>query len=178
MSNERNDSKKKINTENERQKFFNFIEDLSWFLDSHKDINFKGASKYLSTYRYSNLNNLIYDRKTSQYNLIGVLPSLLNDQEIFQSNFQLVQFADEVLAMNIPRWEKRSRNEIIGLIICEVEDVNRERLDLLIEWSENLLSNKNRVKSMQSSAINSGNLFSWNEIIQKLVGLENEQKNL
>lgn len=106
--------------------------------------------------------------------MIGVLLSLLKDNEIFQNNSQLVQFAQEVLEINIPRWEKKSRNEIIGLIICEVEDVNKERLNILTQWAANILSNKSQVKDMQSKAKTLGNIFSWNETIQKLVGEENE----
>jgi hypothetical protein len=170
-----NDNRKKNNPEYERNQFINFFEELCWLLDSNKDINFKNASKYLKDYRnilmHGILNN---DRTTDEYNLIGILPYLLKDGEIFQNNSQLVQFADEVLALSIPRWEKKSRNEIIGLIVCEVEDANKQRLNTLISWTRNILNNKNEVKNMQNNAKNTGNMFSWNETIQKLVGTENE----
>lgn len=70
---------------------------------------------------------------------------------------------------------KKSRNEIIGLIVCEVEDVNQERLDSLTKRVANILKNKVKIREMQSKAKTSGNLFSWNETIQKIVGEENEQ---
>lgn len=95
-------------------------------------------------------------------------------KECGEYDAQLVQFAEEVLALNITRWEKKSRNEIIGLIICEVEDVNKERLDTLSDWAANILNNKTKVKAMQLKAKNSGNMFSWNETIQKLVGANDE----
>ena len=38
----------------------------------------------------------------------------------------------------------------------------------------NILKNKTQVREMQSKAKTSGNMFSWNETIQKLVGEENE----
>lgn len=169
------DNKRKMNYDYESQQFINFFEDLSWLLDSNKDLNFKNASKFLNQYRNAVVHGEIASGKSNNaYNLIGVLPSLLRDTEIFQSNSQLVQFAEEVLALNIPRWEKRSRNELIGLIICEVEDVNKERLDVLTQWASNILRNKTQVKDMQSKAKTSGNLFSWNETIQMLIGAENE----
>ena len=144
-------------------------------MDSNKEINFKSASKYLKDCRNILVHGISSDaRAADEYNLIGVLPSLLKDGEIFQSNSQLVQFASEVLALDIPRWEKKSRNEIIGLIVCEVEDVNKERLDTLIRWTRNILNNKNEVKNLQSKAKSTGNMFSWNETIQKLVGTDNE----
>ena len=78
------------------------------------------------------------------------------------------------MELNISRWEKKSRNEIIGLIICEVEDVNKERLGTLTRWAANILKNKSQVREMQKKAKITGNLFSWNETIQKLVGENNE----
>lgn len=170
-----NSNKRRSNYDFEVQQFINFFEELSWLLDSNKELNFKNASKFLKLCRNSLAHGMnISDGTSEAYNLIGVLPSLLKDNEIFQNNSQLVQFAEEVLAIKIPRWEKRSRNELIGLIICEVEEVNRERLNILTQWAANILKNKSQVKDMQSKAKTSGNLFSWNETIQKLVGEENE----
>ncbi len=169
------DDRKKNTLEYENQRFINFFEEMCWLLDSNKDINFKNASKYLKNHRNTLAHAISSDsRAADEYNLIGVLPSLLKDGEIFQSNSQLVQFANEVLELDIARWEKKSRNEIIGLIVCEVEDVNKERLDLLIKWTSNILNNKNVVKNLQNKAKSNGNMFSWNETIQKLVGTENE----
>ena len=168
-------NKRKSNPEYERQQFINFFEELSWLLESHKDLNFKKASQFLREYRNWAVHGAIVSGTSNNaYNLIGVLPSLLKDNDIFQNNAQLVQFAEEVLALSIPRWEKKSRNEIIGLIVCEVEDVNKERLDILTKWAANILKNKTEVREMQSKAKTSGNMFSWNETIQKLVGKENE----
>lgn len=171
------ESKQKTTPEFERQQFINFFEELSWLLDTNKDLNFKKASIFLREYRKFAVHGAIVSGTSSNaYDLIGVLPSLLKDNEIFQGNTQLVQFAEEVLALDIPRWEKKSRNEIIGLIVCEVEDVNvnKERLDTLTKWAANILKNKTRVREMQSKAKTTGNLFSWNETIQKLVGEDNE----
>lgn len=171
-----NDAKRKSNLDYESQQLINFFEELCWLIDSNKELSFKNASKLLKQCRSA----LALDSPTNNgtdaaYSLIGVLPSLLKDGEIFQNNAQLVQFAEEVLALNISRWEKRSRNELIGLIICEVEDVNdKERLDVLTRWASNLLNHKNQVKDMQSKAQKAGNIFSWNETIQKLVGTEYE----
>lgn len=168
-------NKRKSNPEYERQQFINFFEELSWLLESNKNLNFKNAPQFLREYRNLVVHGAIVSGASNNaYNLIGVLPSLLKDNDIFQNNAQLVQFAEEVLALSIPRWEKKSRNEIIGLIICEVEDVNKERLDILTKWTANILKNKVQVREMLSKAKTAGNMFSWNETIQKLVGEENE----
>ena len=161
--------KKKHSTEIEQQQIINFFEELCWLLDSNKNINFSNASKNLDIIR----NNIVHGTafgNTDITSLIGVLPSLLKDLEIFPNLAQLAQFAKEILGIEISRWDKRSRNEIIGLIICEVEDANKERMDVLLEWSKNILNNKKRVREMQEKAKNEGNIFSWNETIQKLTG--------
>lgn len=169
------ENKRKNNSDYETQQIINFFEELSWLLDSNKDINFKNVTKFLKLCRNSHVHGINSNGGMGDaYALIGVLPSLLKDSDIFQNNSQLAQFAEEVLEISIPRWEKKSRNEIIGLIICEVEIVNKERLDILTQWADNILKNKGRVKDMQSKAKTSGNLFSWNETIQKLVGEDNE----
>ena len=161
--------KRKNNLEIEQQQLINFFEELCWLLDSNKNINFNNASKNLKTIRNSIIHGATFEN-ANIVSLIGVLPSLLKDLEIFPSLAQLVQFAKEILGIEISRWDKRSRNEIIGLIICEVEDTNKERMDILLEWSNNILNNKKRVQEMQEKAKNEGNIFSWNETIQKLTG--------
>lgn len=175
-----NENKRKTNSEFEFKQFLNFFEELCWLLDSNKEINYKNISKNLNEYR----NIIIHctknefnalQNKSKEYNLIGVLPSLLKDEEIFQSNLQLVQFAEEVLSLFISRWEKRSRNEIIGLIICEVEEANKQRLSTLTEWSRNILNNKKTVCEYQRKAKSSGNMFSWNETIQKIVSANDNE---
>lgn len=169
------ENKQKASPEFEQQQLINFFENLCWLLETNKEINFKKASNYLREFRNFAVHGALTNGTSNNaYDLIGVLPSLLKDNEIFQSNAQLVQFAKEVLALDIPRWEKKSRNEIIGLIICEVEDVNKERLDTLTKWASNILKNKSQIRKMQRKAKTTGNLFSWNETIQKLVG-ENDE---
>ena len=167
-------NRKKVHSDHEQHRLFNFIEEICWLLDSNKDINFKKVSNYLTEVRNYKTHASLNNKTTDQYNLIGILPSLLKDEVIFHSNSQLVQFANEILALTIPRWEKKSRNEIIGLIVCEVEDANKERLNILTDWSRNILNNKSKVKEMQNKAKKEGNLFSWNETIQKLVGADDE----
>ena len=141
-----------------------------WLLDSHKEISYKSISKSLNQFRNFSVHGGHGKAENDTYELIGILPSLLKDTDIFPSNIQLVQFAQEVLDLEIPRWEKRSRNELIGLIICEVEEVNKERLGVLAEWSKNILNNKTKVKKMQNSRSN----FSWNETIRELVNNSDE----
>jgi len=147
-------------------KFINFIEELCWLLEINKNLDFKRNADILHLLRNDMIpqsnNNLVY-------NLIGVLPTLLKDETIFTSNISLIKFAEEILSLNIPRWEKRSRNELIGLIICNVEEANKDSLEKLAQLTQKLLANKEKLKAV----IKHENLFSWNDAIQKIV--ENRQ---
>lgn len=169
-----NDKKRRI-IDGDFQRSINFFEELCWLLDSNKDINFKDASKTLKQWRNLMIHGECETNKVEKsYSLIGVLPSLLKDKELFSNNAKLAQFSEEVLSLSILRWDKRSRNEIIGLIICEVEDTNKQRIDQLSQWVGNILNHKVQVKDMQENAEKTGNLFSWNEAIQRLTGETNE----
>lgn len=158
----------KVNKLNkEEQKVLSFFENLCWLLDSNSSINFQTAEKLLKEWR-----NSISNVDTNQLNsseLIGILPAILKDQEIFETNQQLVRFANEVLSLQITRWEKRSRNEIIGLIICEVEEANSDRISTIIKWSQQIQNHKTQICQLQKQASQNGSIFSWNDTLQKLV---------
>ena len=121
-------------------------------LDSNKDINFKEASKTLKQWRNLMIHGECETNKVEKsYSLIGVLPSLLKDKELFPNNAKLAQFSEEVLSLSILRWDKRSRNEIIGLIICEVEDTNKQRLHQMSQCVGNIMNHKEQVKNIQEN---------------------------
>lgn len=170
-----NDKKGKSCDNTEVQQFVNFFEELCWLLDANKEMNFKNALKALKQWRNIAIHGECINQNANiSYELIGILPSLLKDKELFPNNAQLAQFSEEVLLLSIPRWDKKSRNEIIGLIICEVEDANKQRLNQLSQWVGNIMNHKTQVKDMQVAAVKKGNFFSWNEAIQKLTGELNE----
>jgi hemerythrin len=97
-------------------------------LDEVRDelfILIKQSSKDKSTY---------VDKKTE---LIGILPSILIDEKKFPLNEDLVKLAEYSLNMNILRWNKKSRNEIIGIIISEIATKKEQDLETFINaWKE------------------------------------------
>ena len=104
-----NDKKRRI-IDGDFQRSINFFEELCWLLDSNKDINFKDASKTLKQWRNLMIHGECETNKVEKsYSLIGVLPSLLKDRELFPNNAKLAQFSEEVLSLSILRWDKRSR---------------------------------------------------------------------
>jgi len=52
--------------------------------------------------------------------LLGRLTTLLIKPKFFPSNSELVYFSQQHLGIKVPNWQKRSRREIIGVIIEEV----------------------------------------------------------
>jgi hypothetical protein len=64
--------------------------------------------------------------------LVGALPTIFSDERLFASNEDITDFASEALNLSISRWEKRSRYELIGLIVCETTKLDDERLSKLV----------------------------------------------
>lgn len=149
----------------------NFIEELSWLLESNKKLSLKELSntiRVLSNERNSLIhNNLdfssISDGKTY---LVGVLPKVLQDDELFKSNSEMLDFSEKVLQLKPSRAAKRSRMEYIGWIVCEVSNTNNENLDKLYKYLKDIFSDDIKVKEIKKAKKEVG--FSWNEIIRNL----------
>lgn len=149
----------------------NLLEEMSWILDN-SNIKFKEIPHILkeSLYNIDNSNSLSNKYRSKNPNkdqLIGILPNFLQDTELFKTNSDLVDFGESVLKINITRADKRPRYELIGLLICEIRNLNDFELtrlvDALLEISNdeiNLMKIKNKKKHDSN--------FSWNDAIYKL----------
>jgi hypothetical protein len=74
------------------------------------------------------------DKKTE---LIGTLPSVLIDKNKFPTNESIVKLAEKSLNLKITNWKKKSRNEIIGILIAKIAEKDISELDLFIKaWKE------------------------------------------
>lgn len=102
---------------------------------------------------------------SSQF-LIGVLPQLLADEELFSSNQSISKFADEVFGIQITRWEKRSRYEMIGMLVMEVRMLPEAVQSDLMRILERLVLGGSEMKRLKRDSGQTG--FSWNETIRKL----------
>lgn len=148
-----------------------FLEELSWLFQSHQDLDVKAISKALSDAAsqrtvkqgfssFASLNQNIHF-------LVGILPLVLRDESIFSTNGAIADFAISALGMNMTRWEKKSRFELIGEIVCNTIDLDDGALTKLVE-ALSVLANgdaiaRKIVKEAQSSS------RGWNEIIQTLI---------
>lgn len=99
--------------------------------------------------------------------LIGTLPRLLLDRDLFPSNEEITKFAEETLNFKIAQAEKRSRHEIIGKIVCETDKLDEKQLTYLVKALELIVGNKDKlailIEKKKSGA------FSWNETLQDIL---------
>jgi hypothetical protein len=101
--------------------------------------------------------------------LIGVLPRLLQDRDLFPSNEDITEFATAVLRlpMTSTAGMKRARHEIIGKVICETDLLDEEKLTLVVMALERLVGNTARLDTMIREK--RAGVFSWNETLQDLL---------
>ena len=98
--------------------------------------------------------------------LIGILPNFFQDKELFKSRTDLSDFAEKVLKIKVTRVDKRSEYELIGLIICEVNNLNDSDLTSLVEVLFKITGSKEKLKQIKDAKRKAN--FSWNEAIKTL----------
>lgn len=98
--------------------------------------------------------------------LIGALPRLLLDRDLFPSNDDIVEFATSALRLDM-KVEKRARFEIIGKIVCETDALDEKQLTDLVRAIERIVGDRSKIASMVERK--RAGAFSWNETIQELL---------
>jgi hypothetical protein len=148
-----------------------FLEELGWFLESNKQVRLSDAA---STLREVFVGSSSVRRVGSEYTspnpnihfLIGVLPRLFQDVRLFPNNGAISSFAEEVLGIMVSRSEKRSKYELIGLIVCGTDTLSDSKLRVLVEALAELTKSEEKLDRIRTAAKDSK--FSWNEAIQSL----------
>lgn len=147
-----------------------FIEELSWFLESKSKINLREIPELLR----NNVDTLLATPSLNEKNsissnihyLIGVLPKILQDTTIFPKNDDISSFAEEVLNIIVSRKDKRSRYELIGLIVCECSNLNESSLEDLVAAVSKKSNSDMFISEIAKEKDTVG--FSWNETIRKM----------
>lgn len=153
----------------ELEKSLNFLEDLCWLLDSGKKNNYSEIIKLLSDLK-NNILSVNSSISSNTEELVGILPKLLTDLTLFDTNRALAQFSDEILGIKILNWHKRSRNEMIGVIICKVQESSEIREGISSYLLADILKNKEQIKKIQKETEDSNHQFLWNDAIRQIVG--------
>lgn len=158
-------------TQNSINKSITFIEDLCWLLDSQKNTNYTEVLSLLSDLKKS---TPVLDAPTID-DLIGILPQLLTDKTLFTTNKTLAQFSDEILGIKILNWHKRSRFEMIGVIICTVQDSPEVAAGISSYVLSNIMNNKEEIRKYQKESEKANNQFLWNDAIHKIVEMDKHE---
>lgn len=148
-----------------------FIEELSWLLSSNSNLDFRAIRDMMhsgnGTLLQGKSNLQQYTSKNPNIHfLTGALPVIFSDERLFPSNEDIVEFSNGALQLPIPRWEKRSRYELIGLIACETAKLDDLRLERLVRALSKIVSDDPNARSIMHNR--KADKLSWNEIIQRL----------
>jgi hypothetical protein len=90
------------------------------------------------------------------------------DEELFAGNEDIVEFAKHALNIEIPRWHKKSKYELIGHVVCNANLLNDTRLQKLSQAIEKIQDARGRERDLIQIQRKSG--LSWNEVIQNMLG--------
>jgi hypothetical protein len=144
------------------KEFVNILEEISWIID-RKSIDLSDMIKKVKVAIGETTNK---SNEESITHLVGILPSLFMDKELFVKNDDLLDFAEQILRLKAKRSGNRSRTESIGWIVCELsksdECIRKDFLDALDELVGNE-EKKNTLKKKRQMPN-----FSWNDAIAKL----------
>lgn len=147
-----------------------FLEELSWVLNTYSNLDFKSIANPQPSTPISIKGKVGFQQYISKnpnvHFLVGALPTIFSDEKLFASNQDIADFASEALSLPISRWEKRSRYELIGLIVCETTKLDDVRLSRLVDALSNLIGDDAKVRNL--SELRRAGGMSWNDLIQRL----------
>ncbi len=175
-------NKKKVNKKSivDFNKTIFFIEELHWLLESRKEFDLKIVIKTLRDMQsqQDSISGIVGAYKSPNPNkhfLIGALPKLFQDSRLFPTNESIASFATEILMIKIPRFEKRSKYELIGKIVCETDTLSDHKLSQLVNALSLLTVNEDNLNKIREERKDVN--FSWNETIQKLTGARYDSRD-
>ena len=140
------------------------MQELSWLTDNYKDISIKDIYNQLQM--PSENKETTGKLQTDTKYLVGVLPSILQDTELFPKKEDIIDFAKQVLGLELSLLSKRSKIEYIGTILCMVSNENSGKLEKLVDALDTLLNNESKMIEVKKRRKEPD--FSWNETIAKL----------
>lgn len=144
-----------------------FVEEFSWLLSGYDDLDFRALANLATEGNLSNKQNSTKNRANETTILLGRLPSLFMDESLFPTNEDIVEFARHALEIDMPRWHKKSKYELIGNVVCNANLLNVKQLKQLITAVENLQESTSDARDFVKKQRKLG--LSWNEVIQQML---------
>lgn len=149
---------------NKEKRILNFMQELSWLTENYKDIYIKDIYSLLKNIKEDNVKTGKLRKDTKS--LVGVLPSIFQDKELFPKKEDILEFAKQELGIELSLQSKRSKIEYIGTILCMVSNENSGKLERLVDALDILLNNESKIAEVKKHRQEPN--FSWNETIAKL----------
>jgi hypothetical protein len=171
MTESKKTPRKPVTDETKVKYAIDFIEELSWLLDSKRKLKLNEIPKILRAQMLANNSVVNAADKYASPNpnihyLIGVLPRLFQDTKLFPKNEDIASFAKDVLGVDVSRVEKRSKYELIGLVVCECNELNDSKLEDMVNALSAITGSAEKISRFVEEKKLTG--FSWNETIRKL----------
>lgn len=148
------------------------LDDIIWALQKIDINQLKGAAETLRSHLSKSeiSSSAVHTHQSSSPNkhfLIGVLPRLFQDKQLFPQNEDIAEFARAALKLEMGRVGKRSRYEIIGKVVCETDTLDETGLTSIVHALEKMVENQDRLAQMAEKK--RAGSFSWNETLQELL---------
>jgi hypothetical protein len=150
------------------------LQELVWAIRSRESSELVNGVSYL---RHLALNEkmerrkadkkpTLRDRRRDLKALVGSMSLVLADTELFPANEDIAKFAMEALQISIARWEKRSRYEMIGMLVMESISASPARLREVGNLLNKISDESDSMDQIKQRSRQTG--FSWNEAIRSL----------
>lgn len=155
-------------------KTLDLIQELVWAIRSRESNELLSGVSYLRQLaqsekverRRAEKTPTLRDKRRDLKNLVGSMSIVLADIELFPANESIAKFAMEALQISITRWEKRSRYEMIGMLIMESINASPARLKEVGNLLSKISDESDSMAQIKQRARQTG--FSWNEAIRSL----------
>jgi hypothetical protein len=153
-----------------------FLEELAWLFKTYSSLEPSFIAKVIagSISENATASSAVGGYASANPNkqfLVGALPRVFMDEMLFPTNEHIAQFAESVMELQIPRYGKKSKYEIIGHIVCETDALNDQKLEKLVSALGSLTDADDRTKRLVRERIAQN--FQWNTIIQELAMNDN-----
>lgn len=166
-----NTQNKKNISSNQYQQGILALEELEWLLNSPRGRSLLSSlPKMIENLReireINNGGNSVYLNRQNIRSLVGVLPEFFQNTKLFRTNADIEQFAREALNVTINNFKKKSRTEIIGVIVCSVPNFEDSTFEVLSKYLSNIVDDEKKCSQVAKEKETTN--FSWNDTISKL----------
>ena len=156
------------------QKTLELIQELVWAIRSREPNELLKSVSYLqqivdskkTEIRRIEKKPLLHEKRQYLKKLVGSMSLVLADVELFPTNEDIAKFAREALQISITRWEKRSRYELIGMLVMQSINASHERLQEVGNLLDRISEESDSMTTIKQNVRQTG--FSWNEAIRSL----------